>query len=43
MLARGPTQSSIPWVRGTLYPGHEADHAPPSSAKVKNVSSWCDT
>jgi hypothetical protein len=36
-----PTQSSIQWVPGAhspgiKWPGEEADHSPPSSAKVKN-------
>jgi hypothetical protein len=40
-LALGPTQPSIQWVPGALFPGvkwqgHEADHVPPSSAEVKN-------
>jgi hypothetical protein len=39
-MALGPTQLPIQWVPGTLsllkkQPGHEADHSPPSSAKVK--------
>jgi hypothetical protein len=37
----GPTQPPIQWVPGDLSPGVkkpklEADHSPPSSAKVKN-------
>jgi hypothetical protein len=51
-----PTQPPIQWVPGTLslgvmQMGHEADHSPTSSAKVKewvglylhshNTSSWC--
>jgi hypothetical protein len=44
----GPTQSPIQWVPGSIYqgvkrPGHEADHTPPSSAKVKNVWSYTST
>jgi hypothetical protein len=40
-LALGPTQSPIQWVMGTISPGikrpgHETNHSPPSSAKVKN-------
>jgi hypothetical protein len=36
----GPTQPPIQWVPGALYlgvkrPGREADHSPPSGAKVK--------
>jgi hypothetical protein len=36
-----PTQSPIQWVPGAVSPqvkgpGSEADHAPPSSAEVKN-------
>jgi hypothetical protein len=39
--ALGLTQSPIQWVQGALSPvakrsGHEADHSPPSSVKVKN-------
>jgi hypothetical protein len=42
MSCVGPTQPSIQWVPGALSlgvkrPGREADHSPPSSAKVKNV------
>jgi hypothetical protein len=38
--ALGPTQSPIQWVPGAISlgvkrPGREADHSPPSSAKVK--------
>jgi hypothetical protein len=38
--AQGPTQPPIQWLPGALslrvkWPGHEADHSPPSSAKVK--------
>jgi hypothetical protein len=35
-LALGPTQPPIQWLLGALSPGYEADHSPPSSAKVKN-------
>jgi hypothetical protein len=39
-MALGPTQPPIQWVPGALslgikQPGLEADHSPPSSAKVK--------
>jgi len=39
-MALGPTQFPIDWVPGALSlgvkrPGHEADHLPPSGAKVK--------
>jgi hypothetical protein len=39
-MALGPTQPPIQWVPGTLslgikWPGHEADHSPPSSVEVK--------
>jgi hypothetical protein len=41
----GPTQPPIQWVPGALslevkQPGREADHSPPSSAKVKNAWSY---
>jgi hypothetical protein len=44
----GPTQPPIKWVPGTLTPGvkqlgHEAEHSPPSSAKVKNAWSCTST
>jgi hypothetical protein len=47
-MALGPTQFPIPWVPGALslrvmWLGHEADHSPPSSAKVKNVWSYTST
>jgi hypothetical protein len=39
-IALGPTHTPIQWVKGALsleikWPGHEADHSPPSSADVK--------
>jgi hypothetical protein len=39
-LALGPAQHPIQWVQrglslGLKQPGHEADHSPPSSSKVK--------
>jgi hypothetical protein len=55
-LALGPTQCSIQWILGAVsprvkWPGHEADHSSPSSAKVNNawsytssppdIMSWC--
>jgi hypothetical protein len=38
----GPTRPPIQWILGALsagvkWPGHEADHSPPSSVEVKNV------
>jgi hypothetical protein len=41
-MALGPTKPPIQWVPGALslevkQPGHEADHSPPSSAKVKEL------
>jgi len=41
-LDLGPTQPPIQWVLealsgGLKQPVHEADHSPPSSAKVKNA------
>jgi hypothetical protein len=54
-MALGPAQPPIQWILGALslgvkWPGHEADHSPPSSAEVKecvelylhspNMPSW---
>jgi hypothetical protein len=46
--ALGPTHSTVQWVPmalslGVKKPGHEADHSPPSSAKVKNAWSYTST
>jgi hypothetical protein len=43
-----PTQPPIQWVPGTLFlgvkrPEPEADHSPPSSAKVKNAWNYTST
>jgi hypothetical protein len=42
----GPTKPLIQWVLkvlslGVKLPGHEAGQSLPSSAIVKNTSSWC--
>jgi hypothetical protein len=47
-MALGATQPPLQWVPGTLslgvkWLGHEADHSPPSSAKVKNAWSYTST
>jgi hypothetical protein len=44
----GPTPPLIQWIPGGLtlrikQPGREADHAPPSSAEVKDVWSYIST
>jgi hypothetical protein len=31
-----PVGTGGPLLRGKVYLGHDADHSPPSSAKVKN-------
>jgi len=46
--ALGLTHPPIQWVTGALSlgvkrPGREADHAPPSSAEVKNAWSYTST
>jgi hypothetical protein len=46
--ALGPTQPPIQWVPGApsvsiKWPGHAADHSPPSSAKVKNAWGYTST
>jgi len=43
-----PSQPPIQWVTGDLFQGikwqvWEADHSPPSSAKVKNAWSYAST
>jgi hypothetical protein len=45
ITALGPTQPPIHWVPGAVSlgvkrSGREADHSPPSSAKVKNAWSY---
>jgi len=47
-LALGPMKLPVQWVSGALslgvkWPGREADHSPPSSAKVKDVWSYTST
>jgi hypothetical protein len=47
-MVLGPTQPPIQWMPGSLSLGvkwlrHEADHSPPSSAEVKNASSYIST
>jgi len=34
-----PAEAGTPiqWAPGSLYPGGDADHPPPSSAEVKNA------
>jgi hypothetical protein len=44
----GPTHLPIQWVSGSVslgvkWHGHEADHSPPYSAKVKNAWSYTST
>jgi hypothetical protein len=46
--ALGPTQPLNQWVKGALslgvkWPGHEADHSPPSSAEIKNAWRYTST
>jgi hypothetical protein len=36
-LVVGPIQPPIQQLPGVKRPGHEADHSPPTSAKVKNT------
>jgi len=36
-------QPPIQWVRGVKRPGREADHSPPSTAKLKNVWRYTST
>jgi hypothetical protein len=51
MLSRpllGPTEPPVQWVLGALppgvkQPGLEADHSPPTSAKVKNTWIYVST
>jgi len=38
-LVLGPTQPPNQWVLDVKWMGHEADHSPPSNAKVKNARS----
>jgi hypothetical protein len=33
----GAHQPPIQWIPGALYPGHEADHSPPTSVEFKNT------
>jgi len=47
-MALGPTPPPIQWVTealslGVKRPGSEADHSPPSSAKVKNAWTYTST
>jgi hypothetical protein len=46
--ALGPTQPPIQWVPGAVSPGvkrleREADHSPPTSAKVKKMCIYTST
>jgi hypothetical protein len=47
-MALGPTQPPTQWVLvalslGVKQLGHEADHSPPSRAKVRNAQSYTST
>jgi hypothetical protein len=41
--ALGSTQAPIQWIPGSVSPGCEADHSPPTSADVKKMWIYTST